>query len=75
MGWWGANLLAACQLLLLYPHPSLLADLLRGLLGRKLLAACEVSVEYYLAMLHSPQIQWMKATDEAWPLLVGGGYI
>ncbi|GAB4813268.1 hypothetical protein N2152v2_000314 [Parachlorella kessleri] len=45
-----------------------LGDLLRALLGRAMLVACEVAVEYYLGLLHSPQIQWMKSTDDAWPL-------
>lgn len=36
-----------------------------------MLVACEVGVEFYLSMVHSPQIRWMQQTDEAWPLQVG----
>ncbi|KAL4855765.1 Sodium/hydrogen exchanger 7 [Chlorella vulgaris] len=41
---------------------------LRRLLGQRMLVSCEVAVEYYLSMVHSPQIQWLQQADEAWPL-------
>ncbi len=51
-----------------YPLPGVI----RGILGRKMLVACEVAVEYYLAMSWSPQVQWMRTADDAWPLQVRG---
>lgn len=41
------------------------AGLLRRHLGRKMLVACEVAVEYYLALLGSPQVQWLRSHGEA----------
>ncbi|PRW32594.1 Sodium hydrogen exchanger 7 [Chlorella sorokiniana] len=43
---------------------------LRRMLGRAMLVSCEVAVEYYLALIHSPQIQWLQQTEHAWPLQV-----
>lgn len=37
---------------------------LRDDLGKRMLVACEVSVEYYLALLWSPQNAWMWDADE-----------
>lgn len=46
------------------------AGVLRRYLGRRMLIACEVAVEYYLALTWSPQIQWLKThADECWLLL------
>lgn len=46
------------------------AGLLRRYLGRRMLVACEIAVEYYLALLGSPQIQWLKTHGDAcWRLL------
>jgi hypothetical protein len=46
------------------------AGLLRRFLGRKMLVACEVAVEYYVSLLSSPQIQWLKGHGEiCWRLL------
>ena len=47
-----------------------IAGLLRRFLGRKMLLACEVAVEYYVSLLSSPQIQWLKSHGEScWRLL------
>jgi hypothetical protein len=44
--------------------------LLRRYLGRRMLVACEVAVEYYLSLLWSPQIQFLKGhADSCWRLL------
>jgi hypothetical protein len=46
------------------------AGLLRRFLGRKMLVACEVAVEYYVSLLSSPQIQWLKGHGgSCWRLL------
>jgi hypothetical protein len=45
------------------------AGLLRRFLGRKMLVACEVAVEYYLSLMKSPQIQFLKNTDDSYSLL------
>ena len=45
------------------------AGLLRRYLGRKMLVACEVAVEYYLSLMKSPQIQFLKNTDDSYSLL------
>jgi hypothetical protein len=50
------------------PKLPLFAGFLRRLLGQRMLVSCEVAVEYYLSMVHSPQIQWLQQADEAWPL-------
>jgi hypothetical protein len=36
------------------PRPR--AGFLRRLLGQRMLVSCEVAVEYYLSMIHSPQV-------------------
>lgn len=52
-----------------WPYQKI-AGLLRRFLGRKMLVSCEVAVEYYLALLWSPQIQWLKGHGEScWRLL------
>lgn len=44
--------------------------LFRRFLGRKMLVACEVAVEYYLSLLWSPQVQLLKGHAEGcWQLL------
>lgn len=35
-------------------------NLLSGFLSRRMLEACEIAVEYYLALLNSPQVHWMR---------------
>jgi hypothetical protein len=46
------------------------AGLLRRFLGQKMLVACEVAVEYYVSLLSSPQIQWLKGHGEScWRLI------
>jgi len=41
---------------------------LLGFIGSKLLIACEVSVEYYMALLHSHHVHWARTHEEAWQL-------
>lgn len=45
------------------------AGQLRRYLGRKMLVACEVAVEYYLSLMSSPQIQFLKASDDCYTLI------
>lgn len=46
--------------------------IMRAALGRRMLVACEVAVEYYLSLLWSPQVSWLKEVDGAADLLVRG---
>ena len=40
----------------------------RAIIGRRMLVACEVAVEYHMALLYSPQVQWTQSHAEAWQL-------
>ncbi|KAL6780791.1 hypothetical protein ACKKBF_B11690 [Auxenochlorella protothecoides x Auxenochlorella symbiontica] len=46
-----------------------LTGIMRAALGRRMLVACEVAVEYYLSLLWSPQVSWLKEVDGAADLL------
>lgn len=51
-----------------------LTGIMRAALGRRMLVACEVAVEYYLSLLWSPQVSWLKEVDGAADLLVIGWF-
>ena len=40
-------------------------------LSRTMLVACEVAVEYWMALTWSPQAQWLRESDKAGELQVG----
>jgi hypothetical protein len=42
-----------------------------GVLSRTMLVACEVAVEYWMALTWSPQAQWLRESDKAGELQVG----
>ena len=47
------------------------AGLMGGVLSRTMLVACEVAVEYWMALTWSPQAQWLRESDKAGELQVG----
>ena len=47
-----------------------LLRLLHRLLGKQLLMACEVAMEYLLALTHSPQVENEALTSKCWKSLL-----
>ena len=47
------------------------AGLMGRVLSRTMLVACEVAVEYWMALTWSPQAQWLRESDKAGELQVG----
>lgn len=55
--------------ILYYPY-SLMSKIFRHYLGKTMLVACEVAIEYHLALSTSEHVKWLKLHDENfWTLL------
>lgn len=62
------NMPKLLQRMLGWPYKKL-AGLIRRFLGRKMLVACEVAVEFYLGVTNSHQVNWLKGhANECWVL-------
>ena len=55
------------QIVFAWPYKHI-TGWVRAIIGRRMLVACEVAVEYHMALLYSPQVQWTQSHAEAWQL-------